>query len=320
MTVVEPEASSKSPSLVSLNSEGLEALREFGVRATIKGGDIGESVISTDTAGDARLGVVKVYTRNLAAWQSFQPVDKITISIGVNGCYGGKINSRPYESKAGGLNFISMPNDEQKSTILSDETCGWLINFSYEQFQRECMSQMQIEHNIVRFGKELRGYESFLEGGAQHLLWLKNFPPMQWHAASIEATKAAMISFVAARITGVIGEIPVAPIKGACAAYVDATIAYMEQSYPLPLTLGDLCDVCHVSARTLQGAFNEFRGETPMQALRIIRLDRLRFLLIQGEDVASSCCKVGLSPTGRTASLYAVQFGEKPNQTSARHR
>jgi hypothetical protein len=289
MTVVEPEASSKSPTLVSLNSEGLEALREFGVQATIKGGDIGESVISTDTAGDAKLGVVKVYTRNLAAWQSFQPVDKITISIGVNGCYGGKINSRPYESKAGGLNFISMPNDEQKSTILSDETCGWLINFSYEQFQRECMRLMQIEHDIVSFGKELRGYESFLEGGAQHLLWLKNSSRMQWHDASIEATKAAMISFVAARIAGVLGEIPVAPIKGACAAYVDATIAYMEQSYPLPLTLGDLCDVCHVSARTLQCAFNEFRGETPMQALRRIRLDRLRFLLIQGEDVASSC-------------------------------
>lgn len=309
-----------NPSLVTLDSESLESLREFGVQATIKMVTSDTGLIKTNSAGGRKLDVAKVYTRNLDTWLSYQPKNKITISIGVSGHYGGEINGRPYQSKPEGINFISMPNDKQSSKIYSEETCGWLINFSCEHFYREGMSLLQRDEDIVQFVDAIQGHESFLEGGAKHLLWLKNSPPLHWHAASIEATKAAMISFTAARMSGALKQLETTPIKGSWSSYVDATISYIEQSYHLPLTLGDLCNVCHVSARTLQAAFNELRNETPTQTLRRTRLDKLKLLLIQGEDVASSCNKVGLSPTGRTAFLYATQFGEKPNQTSARYR
>ena len=311
---------SKDPSLVRLDLESLESLHQFGVQATSKAGTGNGGLISTESTGGNKLDIAKVYTRNLATWHSIQPEDKITVSISVSGSYGGTINDRPYQAMASKLNFISMPNEKQTSKILTEETCGWLINFSCEHFLRECESLLQRDDNITQFVEALEGHESFLEGGAQHLLWLKNSPALQWHASSIEATKSAMISFTAARMSGALNQGGTTPIRGACSTYVDATIAFMEQSYALPLTLGDLCNVCHVSARTLQCAFNEIKGETPMQSLRRIRLDRLRILLTQGEDVASSCSRVGLSPTGRTAFLYASQFGEKPNQTSGRYR
>ena len=320
MPAQESEIRTNDPSLVTLDSESLESLRKFGVKASIKAGANNTGLISTNSAGGTKVDVTKVYTRNLDTWLSTQPEDKITFSIGVSGRYSGEINGRPYQSKPQAINFISMPNDKQASKVHSEETCGWLINFSCEHFYREAMSLLQSDANISQLVDAIEGHEAFLEGGARHLLWLKSEPAMHWHAASIEATKSAMISFAAARMSGCLKHLGTTPIKGAWSTYVDATISFMEQSYQLPLTLGDLCNVCHVSARTLQAAFNEIRNETPMQTLRRLRLDKLKLLLVQGEDVASSCSKVGLSPTGRTAFLYATQFGEKPNQTSARYR
>jgi len=309
-----------NPAQVTLDSESIESLREFGVEATKKSTASDTGLIKTNSAGGNKLDVARVYTRNLGTWSSCQPEHKITISIGVSGRYGGEMNGRPYESKKDVINFISMPYDRQTSQIHSEETCGWLLNFSCDHFYKEGMSLLQRDNNIIQFIDAIQGHEAFLEAGAKHLLWLKNSEPMHWHAASKEATKAAMISFVAVRMSGSLKQIESTQLKGSWSSYVDATISFMEENYNLPLTLGDLCNVCHVSARTLQAAFNEIRKGTPMQTLRRTRLDKLRLLLIQGEEVANSCSKVGLSPTGRTAFLYAAQFGEKPNQTSTRYR
>ena len=101
------------------------------------------------------------------------------------------------------------------------------------------------------------------------------------------------------------------------ASYVDLAISYMEQSLTRPIGLGDLCEACHVSARTLQIAFRQLRDETPMQALRGLRLKQMRSFLLQGEDVSVACLRSGLSPTGRTSALYFNLYGEKPSLTSA---
>lgn len=314
------EIRTKNQTIVTLDTESLESLREFGVQATIKPSVSDSGLIKTNSGGGSKLDVARVYTRNLDTWTSYQPENKITLSIGVSGHYGGEINGRPYQSKQNRFNFISMPNETQTSTIHTEETCGWLINISCEDFYREGSSLLQSYNDIIQYTEAIRGHEPFLESGARHLLWLKNSEPLHWHAASKEATKAAMISFLAAHMSGSLRQLETTTLKGSWTTYVDATISFIEQSYYLPLTLGDLCNVCHVSARTLQAAFNEIRKEAPMLALRRTRLNKLRLLLIEGEDVATSCGKVGLSPTGRTAFIYASEFGEKPNQTSARYR
>jgi transcriptional regulator GlxA family with amidase domain len=158
-----------------------------------------------------------------------------------------------------------------------------------------------------------------LESAAQHLLWLKYAQPEAWHQSSIASTQAAMVSFVAARMISCSGRMPAAALPPAhqLASYVDLAISYMEQSLTRPIGLGDLCEACHVSARTLQIAFRQLRDETPMQALRGLRLKQMRSFLLQGEEVSVACLHSGLSPTGRTSALYFTLYGEKPSQTSA---
>lgn len=128
-----------------------------------------------------------------------------------------------------------------------------------------------------------------------------------------------MVSFVASRMLGLSNRLLAAglPTAHQLSSYVDLAISYMEQSLTLPIGLGHLCEACHVSARTLQIAFRQLRDETPMQALRGLRLKQIRSFLLQGEDVSVACLRSGLSPTGRTSALYFMLYGEKPSQTSA---
>ena len=107
------------------------------------------------------------------------------------------------------------------------------------------------------------------------------------------------------------------PTAQQLSSYVDSAISFMEQSLTQPIGLGDLCEACHVSARTLQIAFRRLRDQTPMQVLRELRLKQMRYFLLQGEDVSVACLRSGLSPTGRTSALYLSFHGEYPSQTSA---
>jgi transcriptional regulator GlxA family with amidase domain len=183
---------------------------------------------------------------------------------------------------------------------------------------RELNSLGQEDCPIRLLDDGLEGSESFLESAAQHLLWLKYAQPEAWHQPSVASTQAAMVSFVAARMLSSSNRSPAAlPSSHQLASYVDLAMSYMEQSLSRPISLGDLCEACHVSARTLQIAFRQLREETPLQALRGLRLKQMRNFLLQGDDVSVACSRSGLSPTGRTSALYSAAYGEKPSQTSA---
>jgi AraC-like DNA-binding protein len=306
--------------LVSYDTETISAPGAYGIKATLSNRGIKKGLIESEAFQGGIASVSKVRTYGLATWQSHQPTTEISISISISGLYGGHIGSRSYSSTPGRLSFVSMPGDDQTSKIGSDETCGWMINLSCNKLLNEVTKLTQEEISPTRLTEALEGSESFLEGAAEHLLWLKRSSPQSWHQISAESTSAAMVSFVSSRIVEMHGAQDNQVTPRSLAAYVDTAMSFMESSYVRPLSLGDLCDACHVSARTLQVAFRQLRGETPMQALRGIRLDTMRALLLQGEDVAMASVKVGLSPTGRTAALYANMHGEKPSQTALRSR
>ena len=304
---------------VHLDAETVEALGAFQIKAGLREGVRGGGSISTEAFAAERVSVAKVATQGLSTWQSRNPENFITISLGVSGHYGGTVQGRPYASRDGKLNFVSMPNDIQDALIGTEEAVGWLLNFSCEELLRECKSLGQDDCPVRLLGEALDGSESFLESASQHLLWLKYAQPQAWHQSSIASTQAAMVSFVAARMISRSDRIPATALPTAhqLASYVDLAISYMEQSLKRPIGLGDLCEACHVSARTLQIAFRQLRDETPMQALRGLRLKQMRAFLLQGEDVSVACLRSGLSPTGRTSALYFTLYGEKPSQTSA---
>ena len=86
-------------------------------------------------------------------------------------------------------------------------------------------------------------------------------------------------------------------------------------------TVPDLAATAGVSSRTLQRMFKDFVGKTPRAALRDIRFERARRVLLQGlpdarvMDVALDC---GFPHFGRFSIEYRRRYGETPSRTLRR--
>lgn len=85
-----------------------------------------------------------------------------------------------------------------------------------------------------------------------------------------------------------------------------------------PLQLVDIANAVGVPARTLRDGFQHFRGVSPMQYVRRLRLERARSALraaagdVRVADVALDC---GFAHFGRFALAYKEMFGELPSET-----
>lgn len=97
--------------------------------------------------------------------------------------------------------------------------------------------------------------------------------------------------------------------------------AYLESRLDEAVSLADVCQHVGVSARALQAAFRQHCGESPMEFLRGIRLDRLRRDLQEqaqqeaARPVAPLAARYGFLHAGRLAADYRARFGELPSQT-----
>ena len=84
------------------------------------------------------------------------------------------------------------------------------------------------------------------------------------------------------------------------------------------ITLGRLCTVARVGARTLQTSFRRWRGQTPLEFVRERRLAVARMRLME-PDTALSVTEVALScgfhHLGRFSVLYREKFGTSPSET-----
>lgn len=97
---------------------------------------------------------------------------------------------------------------------------------------------------------------------------------------------------------------------------LDPIIEAIESAPDKPLTLADLCRLSGLSARSVQYAFQEEFGISPMRYVRRVRLDRARADLRQGNGtVAEIASYWGFSNLGRFAQAYKEQFGEFPSAT-----
>jgi len=98
---------------------------------------------------------------------------------------------------------------------------------------------------------------------------------------------------------------------------------YMRSSAHLPLTLGDVCSVAGVNARTLQHTFRRSHGFTPMAFLRRVRLEAVQAGLMNPDErttVAAQATKWGFFHFGRFSRIYRAAFGEFPSETLSRSR
>ncbi|RTR06902.1 AraC family transcriptional regulator [Halomonas nitroreducens] len=96
---------------------------------------------------------------------------------------------------------------------------------------------------------------------------------------------------------------------------------YIEAHAEEPLTPALLAEVAGVSLRTLYAGFRDFRQQSPMEYLRLVRLQRVRTAL-QTDDgnasVTETAMRWGFAHMGRFSQRYRQVFGETPSETRRR--
>jgi AraC family ethanolamine operon transcriptional activator len=96
---------------------------------------------------------------------------------------------------------------------------------------------------------------------------------------------------------------------------------YINRHLAEPLYLETLCRVAGVRARTLENAFLEVTGDTPMRFISLRRLNAARHALASATPGETSVKAVALScgfwHFGRFAQEYGALFGEAPSATLA---
>ncbi|WP_052310964.1 helix-turn-helix domain-containing protein [Rubrivivax gelatinosus] len=104
-------------------------------------------------------------------------------------------------------------------------------------------------------------------------------------------------------------------------AHVRRAMDYMQANASQPLTIADVALAAGASARSLQTAFRQFRGCTPSEYLRQIRLERVRADLLDGSQprsVSRIAMHWGFAHMGQFAERYRSAYGEAPSATLAR--
>jgi AraC-like DNA-binding protein len=96
---------------------------------------------------------------------------------------------------------------------------------------------------------------------------------------------------------------------------------FMHEHCGEVLRLPDMATALGLAERTLRDGFQQFRGVSPTQYLRQIRLDKAYKILSEAtegvyvSDVAMNC---GFMHLGRFSIEYKKRFGESPSETLAR--
>lgn len=90
------------------------------------------------------------------------------------------------------------------------------------------------------------------------------------------------------------------------------------------ITITELCELAHVSRRTLQYSFEDVLGISPLRYLRVSRLNVVRRTLLSGtrndETILRLAERWGFWHAGQFAHDYTQLFGENPSQTRSRTR
>jgi AraC-like DNA-binding protein len=133
-----------------------------------------------------------------------------------------------------------------------------------------------------------------------------------------EASRFVVVSAISA--FGLVAE----PRREACeSAAVRRATTWVDGHRREPITVHDVAAAARLSPRGLSLAFRRERGQTPMEYVRLARIDGARAALLagdptRGDTVAAVAADWGFSNAGRFTALYRQTYGETPRQTLMR--
>ncbi|HEY4373226.1 MAG TPA: AraC family transcriptional regulator [Burkholderiales bacterium] len=100
--------------------------------------------------------------------------------------------------------------------------------------------------------------------------------------------------------------------------HVRRAIDFMHANIARPIALADIVLASGASARSLQAGFRRFKGSTPMNYLRQLRLNAVRAELLDPasrDSIASIAQRWGFTHIGSFSAAYQQAYGELPSET-----
>lgn len=104
-------------------------------------------------------------------------------------------------------------------------------------------------------------------------------------------------------------------------AQVRAVEEYIDGNWMRPLTAEHLAEVTGLGARSLFRSFRRYRAHTPLQYVKMVRLNHANLLLrspSEDTSVTGVAFRCGFSNPGHFAKDYQDRFGELPSVTLAK--
>ena len=243
--------------------------------------------------------------------------ETLTIAIGSFGHFKGSAGGRPFGCVPNRLSCLLLPEEVLQLVAGSTRIAGLVIQVPEPILIQECIRHDTPDPDLLTLGDTLPGQEALLLACSQQLLRLAQKPESEARAHMAAPLEASML-YMLASLVGNSHQGRDDATQNPQAMHVNRAMAYMESHMGEEISLNNLCKACHISARTLQVAFQTVRGRTPLQALQEIRLTGLKQLILDKIEIREACAQVGLPPSGRMAANYKRLFGELPSQTRLR--
>ena len=243
--------------------------------------------------------------------------ETLTIAIGSFGHFKGSAGGRPFGCVPNRLSCLLLPEEVLQLVAGSTRIAGLVIQVPEPILIQECIRHDTPDPDLLTLGDTLPGQEALLLACSQQLLRLAQKPESEARAHMAAPLEASML-YMLASLVGNSHQGRDDATQNPQAMHVNRAMAYMEGHMGEEISLNNLCKACHISARTLQVAFQTVRGRTPLQALQEIRLTGLKQLILDKREIREACAQVGLPPSGRMAANYKRLFGELPSQTRLR--
>ncbi|NII41662.1 AraC-like DNA-binding protein [Curtobacterium flaccumfaciens] len=226
------------------------------------------------------------------------------------------------EQAIGGGDAFVMPPDQELEFAI-DHAVASTCSFS-AQLLRRVAQEVWDDEDVCLAEGSLRPVDA-----ARHWLWRRTVQEYRQQVLETpdvygnellraEASRFVVVSAISA--FGLVAE----PRRGACeSAAVRRATTWVDEHRREPITVHDLAAAARLSPRGLSLAFRRERGQTPMEYVRLARIDGARAALLagdptRGDTVAAVAAEWGFSNAGRFTALYRQTYGETPRQTLMR--
>jgi len=138
-----------------------------------------------------------------------------------------------------------------------------------------------------------------------------------------ELLRAEASRFVVVSAISAFGLVTEPRREASVSAAVRRATAWVDEHRREPITVQDIAAAARLSPRGLSLAFRRERGQTPMEYVRLARVDGARADLVagdptRGDTVAGIAADWGFSNAGRFTALYRQTYGEPPRRTLMR--